>query len=456
MATRQSEARARVSLDPKPFEKGAKAVVQAAESMSSTIKSAFATAGIAILAALGARTISGLVNTIRETIEFGEAMANAGKRAGIAAGQFYLFNSAMEKGIGLKTAASLLGKNAEVLNRSANVFRDVSLKLWAIGEQIRGFWLGMMERISPVLSKILDGALGDALLEAGNTFGEAIANAIKVIYQLAKDGKLWDTFKQGFAIAFDYARERMEWLGRVGFEIFKLVFTDSFTDGVYSALGLVSEALSALAKNFGEEVAKSTSSALARTGPEINATMLNGFDRVLEKMGLVKKGYAKSRADGRNKDLNSLITKKDTENTSNELPKPNGSNFVEKFQDILSKNKFEQSGGLAQKIEEFGAGVQATFVKYQKEQKDDPAKTYENNSRQKVSGVDSFAAMGGGGNVFVGLSVLDVNKMQLKRLESIDEKLSTGGLYTGGLSTGALKTGGLTRTQTSSPVTSGH
>lgn len=419
-----SEARAKVTLDSNSFEKGAKRVISAAESMSSTLTTAFATAGAAVLLALGANTISGLAHTVKETLNFGEAMANAGKRAGIAAGQFYLFNSAVEKGIGLKTAAGLLGKNAEVLNWSANVFRDVSIKLWAIGEKIRGFWLGLMERVAPVLSTILDGALGDQLLAAGNNFGEAIANGIATLYQLAKDGKLWGALKEGFGIAFDYAGERLEWLAGKSYEVLKTVFSAAFLEGAVEAFQKVWGAIT----SFGENVADVLGSALhdAITDAFESAfKWVEKIDRWLNRdSGKEGKDLVESRKQERNKyiqdrrDTSDSITDKDGRNSALKI--------ADKIQEIFSKKgEFNQSGGLAWCIGQFGKGLQETFTKYQREQTTNPPKTFENNSRRVASGADSFAAIGAGGNVYMGLSLLDVNKSQLNELRQINQKLGS-------------------------------
>ncbi len=207
-----------------------------------------------MLAAFGVSSVKSIGEQAKAVLDLGEEMANAGKRAGLAAGQFYLFNRAMEKGIGMKTAAALIGENADALDSSATIFRDVSIKLWAIGEKIRGFWLGLMERVAPVLSRILDGALGFQLVSAGQMFGEAIGKAIAVIYQLAKDGNLWSSFKAGFALAFNYAAERMIWLGKVGYEVLKVSIGHAFSDGVSEGFASAWESVKSLADNIAEQI----------------------------------------------------------------------------------------------------------------------------------------------------------------------------------------------------------
>jgi len=441
------EARTKISLDSSSFEKGAKAVTNAAQGMSVAVKAAFSAAGAAVLVAFGANK---LANTIRETLEFGEAMANAGRKTGLAAGQFYLFNAAMNKGIGLKTAASLIGKNAEVLDRSANIFRDVSIKLWAIGEQIRGFWLGLLERLSPVLSHILDGGLGTALLDAGNDFGAALAHAVEVVYQLAKDGKLWTTIKDGFGIAFDYAGERILWFAQTSYDaIYNAVFnalynavTTSFADikkafqelatilSFNIAYGLVQAAntFTGIMDKWGEGFKKFFID-FATLGP-IGAALALAVRKVTEDPGKSALSVANSVSDAAK-------------------AKEKGVGPLETIKNTFKNNPFSASGALASRIENFGQGLTNAFTKYQREAKENPAKAFENNLYPNAFGADSLTTIGGGGGVYMGLSVLDVNKSQLKVLQSIDSKMRTGGLTTGGIVTNNFGASGMvTRTQT--------
>lgn len=452
MASKQSEARARVSLDPAPFEKGAKAIISAANSMSSTLTKTFAVAGGLMLAAFGMKTVAGLANTVKEVIQFGEQMANAGKRAGIAAGQFYLFNSAMEKGIGMKTAASLLGKNAEVLTRSAAVFRDVSIKLWVIGEKIRGFWLGLMERVAPVLSRFLDGGLGDALLDAGNTFGGAIANGIATVYQLAKDGKLWDTFKQGFKLAFDYAGERLKWLSQIGLGVLKEVFSLAFVNGMLNGIAAVQSQITDFCLDFGEQLEDAFETAWKKfkklannsaSSVSVGAGAATGPLAAIPALLALLNGPTVSKA----------IDTKTPRTPRTPRGRENEGDVFKRISAIFG-TQFKPSEDLAKTITDFTGGITATFQKYQREEKAQPTKTFENNTRRVSSGVDSLAAIGAGGNVYMGLTVLDVQKSQLKELQRINERLGALGtnssLTVNNLSTGSL---GVSRTQTSSPVT---
>lgn len=439
-----AEARTKISLDSGSFEKGAKAVTNAANSMATGVKAAFATAGAAVLLAFGAKGVSSLLSTVRETFEFGEAMANAGRRAGLAAGQFYLFNAAVNKGIGLKTAASLIGKNAEVLNRSANLFRDVSIKLWAIGEQIRGFWLGLLERLSPVLSRILDGGLGTALLDAGDRFGAALAKAVEVVYQLAKDGKLWETMKSGFGIAFDYAGERMIWLAQIGFKLLKEMFTDSFVDGVLDAISFVWESIKTLGQHIGEQIGEAFFNAWTAI-TELVYGLMNSLEGLLLKIGAMSEEDVETRKQER---AENIVNRKIVGAVKPDVRE--GTDFVARIKDLFEKNAFKPSGDLAARIEEFAKGLTGAATKYGSASEENPARAFENNLPIKTYGADSLAQIGGGGGVYMGLSVLDVNKQQLREQRRTNEILMRmgGGNVQAVIRQFAMPAAGITRTQT--------
>lgn len=413
-----AEARTKISLDSGSFEKGAKAVTAAAQSMSSGVKAAFATAGAAVLLAFGAKGVSSLLSTVRDTLEFGEAMANAGRKAGLAAGQFYLFNAAVTKGIGLKTAADLLGKNAEVLNRSASLFRDVSIKLWVIGEQIRGFWLGLLERLSPVLSRILDGGLGSALLDAGESFGQSLADAVETIYQLAKDGKLWTAIKEGFGIAFDYAGERLLWLGKISYEVIREAFSSAINFGIVDALASTWKVITNWANGFGDVLGNAIFVALTEVLSIVNK-VINKLEKAQVAVGLISQKEADDSKTGRE----DIVASARTVGGYTPTPLQKDGTFMEKVAKIFEANKFKPVGDLKDGIETFLKGLEEVHAKYKRNEKDNPAKKYENNLPIKTYGADSLAQIGGGGGVYMGLSVLDVNKQQLKEQRRTNEIL---------------------------------
>lgn len=428
-----SEAKAKVTLDSAQFEKAAKAIADAAQSMSATVGAAMVTAGTALLAVFGAKGLGAIVDSAKGVLDLGEAMANAGKRAGLAAGQFMIFHDAMEKGVSRKTMAGLIGDNAAVLDRSAGMFRDVTIKLWAVGQKIQGFWLGLMERVSPVLSKMLDGALAVSLVNAGQKFGGALANAVKVFTDLSENGKLGDTFMKAVETAFKYAGERMVWLGNIGFSILKVTFSDAFEDGVSDAIASVWKTVKDFAKNFGDLIANAF--LVAWTGI---IERLNGFvdkiDKVLYKAGIIsKEDYETGKAEAARENAHLAAQVKPIFN-----PKAaQGRDFGAIFRDVFAKNQFKPSEGLAKLMNELGGAFSKALNGYDTSYQNAKPTSYENTTRRAAFGADSLAAIGGGGGVYTGLSVLDVQKSQLAELKQMNQTLSS--LATGGVTTGHLR-----------------
>lgn len=413
-----SEAKAKVTLDSASFEKGAKAIVDAANGMSNAVGAAFVTAGAAVLAAFGAKSIGAVINSAGEVLTLGENLANAGKKAGIAAGQYYLFHNAVEKGLNLKTVAGLIGENAEVLNESAGTFRDVSLKLWVVGEKIRGFWLGLMDRVAPVLSHILDGALGRSLVEAGQWFGDKIADGIAIVYQLAEDGKLWGALRDGFQIAFDYAGERLLWVGKVGYEIFKASFSSAAVDGLSGALSAMWSAVSSFTKHFGEELGKSLFNFWTEVISLVDS-LLNRIDSALAAIGFIPQKIADENARSRQDDVN---TRRQV-GQSTPYQAPDKASWLDIVKDVFSKNQFKPSEDLATQIDNFGQTLSESLAKYASDAQSNPTRNFENTQRRPVFGADELSKIGGGGYLYRGLSVLDIQQSQLQELRDISRKL---------------------------------
>lgn len=453
MATSTSEARCKVSLDSNPFEKNAKAIADAAANMSKAVNAALAATGIALLGVLGAKSISGIVDSIKEVIDLGEMTANAGKKAGLAAGQFYLFNAAVEKGLGMRTVAGLIGENAEVLNRSANIFRDAAIKLWAVGEKIRGFWLGLMDRLAPVLSRLLDGALAQSLVSAGQAFGDAIAKAGEVIYQLAADGQLWDMFKKGFKIAFDYAGELLIWLAGVGYSVFETMVTEAFTGGLEKGISDLWDSAKAFAENVGEQIGTAFFNFWTDVIEVVN-TLLTSLDIYLNKLHLLSaKDLASNVSDRAQYVSDRRVVGEDDRKPATERI----ADFGEKIAKIFSSKEFKPSSDLSDDIDKFQATIQGALGKYGQSVQDNPTKTFENNTRRAAFGADSLAGIGAGGNVYLGLSVLDVQKSQLAELRSINAKLGGGQRQTNSFTVEANAVRqGISRAQTASPVASAY
>lgn len=415
MASSNSEAKAKVTLDSTSFEKGAKAVASAAVDMGAAVVAAFAVAGVAVLAAFGAQSVSAIVHSTKEVLELGEQMANAGHKAGIAAGQFYLFTNAVDKGLSLKTVANLIGDNAAVLDKSANVFRDVTIKLWAVGERIKGFWLGFADQIAPVLSQLLDGALGISLVNAGKAFGEILVDAVKVVYQMFTDGDLWKNIATLGVATFEYIAN-----------IFSGLLEIAVNKGFEEVFTKFASLASAASKWFGENLGLTLEAAVIRFAGSFLSTMTTVFGKLVSLVN----GYQSDIVDSVFGTVSEAI-KTTSNGVSNIIlsqiqPKTfnKEDSALTQIKDLFANTKFEipNVGGESTNITD-------VFKKYLDEfNTAHPAfgqegKQYENNSRRAAFGADSLAAIGAGGNVSLGLSVLDVNKLQLAQLQQINAKL---------------------------------
>lgn len=422
--------------------------------MSAAVKAALAATGIAIIAALGAQSVSAIANSAKAVIDLGEKMANAGKRAGIAAGQFYLFNAAVEKGLGMKTVAGLIGENAEVLNRSANVFRDVAIKLWVVGEKVRGFWLGLMDRLAPVLSRILDGALAASLVSAGQWFGDKIGEAVGLVYNLAQDGTLWTTLKQGLEIAFNYAGERLLWLAKAGYEVLKTAFSSAFSSGVSSGLEEAGKAVSSFFADFSAVVGNMLLRAFTNVFALVNKA-LDAIDKAIKFLNGGDKGDTSKLAAERKQARDGIVSalKIVVDKGPGSQDSPERKNIVDRISEIFDGFSFTPSEGLAKTISDFTSKIAGALPSVKSPSLSTPATKFENNTRVAAFGADSLTSIGGGGGVYLGLSVLDVNKMQLSELKQINQRLGNlGGNTSVNVTNVANAPTNVSRAQTSSPV----
>lgn len=458
MATNKtSQATAKVGMDYSSFEKGAKAVIAAANAVQAAVVTAFAAAGAAIIAAVGSKVVRSIIDSVKSVLDLGESMANAGKRAGTAAGQFYLFNAAVEKGLSLKTVAGLIGDNAEVLNKSANVFRDVSIKLWAIGEKIRGFWLGLMERVAPVLSRILDGTLGASLVSAGEWFGQKIADAVAIVYQLAKDGSLWDTLKAGLEIAFKYAAERVAWLANLLHDVFTVVVSAALTWAITEGLSKAQGAMKDFSKTTGIEFGLAFANAFSVV-VDIVESLLEKVWKAIHYLGYVNPIAAAADAAhgaGSGKGAKDALAAA-AEALRIGMPKGKlgeGQTLEETIKSALSNSlPFKQSDELTGLITDFTKKIGDTLTTYKADEAKNPTTSYENNTRQAAFGADSLTAIGGGGGVYLGLSVLDVNKSMLRQLQEINSKTGRNSGDTQSITRQYSPLNEVSRAQTAAPV----
>jgi hypothetical protein len=99
---------------------------------------------------------------------------------------------------GFGDAAQQVGSQAELLARDAALFDDVSDKLALTGTKVRGFWVGLADKVAPVLKPLLDRFARLDLASWGQQAGEAVA----FIVQAFADGKVGDILFTSAKIAF--------------------------------------------------------------------------------------------------------------------------------------------------------------------------------------------------------------------------------------------------------------
>jgi hypothetical protein len=229
---KKGSASATIGLDYSAFEAGAKAVMKISEQMGSFIRDTLAVAAGNILASAftrGTGAVTSFFAALKDNLDAifstGEELANLAHATGMATGEYLKFKTAAEKNITMSEAAKLLGNNAAIMEKDAGIFRDISLKLFGVGERIQGFWLGVADKIAPVINPLLDRLLSLDLSSWGQAFATPIANAVAIIAQLAMDGTLWQTMGDLAAAAFTYAAEI---LGKV----LKIFTVKGFMEGV--------------------------------------------------------------------------------------------------------------------------------------------------------------------------------------------------------------------------------
>ncbi len=107
-------------------------------------------------------------------------------------------------------AATQVGSQAQIFAKDAALFDDVGDKLALTGLKVCGFWVGVAEKVAPVLKPLLDKFASLDLASWGQKSGEAVA----FIVQAFADGKVGDILftsaKIAFANAVNFLAETMD------------------------------------------------------------------------------------------------------------------------------------------------------------------------------------------------------------------------------------------------------
>lgn len=134
---------------------------------------------------LSAQKLSGLSATDQMN-EIGAAIAKVENPTGRAALAMEIFG---RKGAAMLTlfadtgalgnAASQIGNQAQLLDKNANLFDDISDKLALAGSKVQGFFVGVADKVAPVLKPLLDGFAGLDLSGLGQQVGDVVAFLIQ-------------------------------------------------------------------------------------------------------------------------------------------------------------------------------------------------------------------------------------------------------------------------------------
>ena len=137
------------------------------------------------------RTLGTAINSVRDPSQRAAISMELFGRSG--AELLSLFSSD-----GFGDAANQVGSQAQLLARDAALFDDVSDKLALTGTKVRGFWVGLADKVAPVLKPLLDRFANLDLASWGQQAGEAVA----FIVQAFADGKVGDILFTSAKIAF--------------------------------------------------------------------------------------------------------------------------------------------------------------------------------------------------------------------------------------------------------------
>jgi len=406
---KKGSAQATIGLDFSAFEAGGKAVMKIAQQMGSFIRDTLAVAAGNILASAftkGASALASFAGAMKDNLlqifMTGEELANMAHATGMATGQYLQFKTAVEKGVTFSEAGKLLGKNAEIMERDANIFRDISLKLFAVGERIKGFWLGVADQIAPVINPLLDRLAALDLSAWGQAFAEPIAKAVGIIYQLAVDGQLWQTMGELAAAAFKYASEILgkciALFASMGFE---------------EALSTIWESI----KSIGVYLYETLQSAFGRVIEFFSLGFLAALNKaadLLDSMAVMMGFLDESTANDMKKDRDSTLEGVAAGYAEpSETPKEEKASLAESLKDIFKSVTFGTPEMWA-KIEEAGK----KFEGVAKNSKNNEG--FSNQSFSQNFGVSSLASVGGGGGTGAGSLIGHAEQQTKIQQETLD------------------------------------
>ena len=155
-------------------------------------------------------------------------------------------------GDALGEAASVLGRQAQILDDNSAIFSDITVKLHGVGSKMQGFFVGMASRVAPAIKPLLDSF---SKMDFSG-LGEQIGDALAFISTAFSSGELGNILYQSMMIAFANAVNFLNgsMMGilfavgqllveqfKIGITLFQIVCTADFWSGMGDAIMGIAE-----------------------------------------------------------------------------------------------------------------------------------------------------------------------------------------------------------------------
>ena len=170
---------------------------------------------------------------------------------------------------GLGEAAQQVGGQAEILGKDASLFKDVSEKLHLAGLKVQGFFVGVADRVAPVIKPLLDRF---ATLDL-SSLGQQVGYFVGLFIQAFQDGKLGGVVLSSMELSFaTAARFLLGLLTAIGNTLFEVLM-----QGPQNALAVLQIATTA-------DFWKGLGASLLSMAANFTAALLDGVATLIDKL----------------------------------------------------------------------------------------------------------------------------------------------------------------------------
>ena len=207
----KNEAKALISLDAKPFVAGAKLAMDASKKMASVMKNAMGVATGVVVGGAALQGINKLAGGIQDLtsggINLAASMADLAAETGMAADEALKYDFALKNGLSNKAAEQLMGKAAKNIGSTAEVFRNLKIRLSAIWMNMQGVFAKLASFFTPVVDQLLGMAESidwDEWIESAKQWITPIRDGILAVIQLVKERKIWEVAGKVMELGLGY------------------------------------------------------------------------------------------------------------------------------------------------------------------------------------------------------------------------------------------------------------